>query len=58
MTKTVIVSGARTPFGRLGGGLKSLTASKLGGVAIKEALKRADMDGSEIDEVINQSFIP
>lgn len=52
MTKTVIVSGARTPFGRLGGGLKSLTASKLGGVAIKEALKRADMDGSEIDEVI------
>ncbi|HLR52950.1 MAG TPA: acetyl-CoA C-acetyltransferase [Candidatus Avamphibacillus sp.] len=52
MVKTVIVSGARTPFGKLGGGLKSLTASELGGIAIKEALKRAEMDGEEIDEVI------
>lgn len=52
MVKTVIVSGARTPFGKLGGGLKTLTAAKLGGIAIKEALNRADMDGSEIDEVI------
>src|SRR5699024_3008721 len=40
------------PFGKLGGGLKSLTASELGGIAIKEALKRAEMDGEEIDEVI------
>jgi len=52
MAKTVIVSGARTPFGRFGGGLKSVTASQLGGTAIKEALKRAGMDGSDIDEVI------
>jgi len=52
MVKTVIVSGARTPFGKLGGGLKSLTASELGGIAIKEALNRAEMDGEEIDEVI------
>ena len=52
MAKTVIVSGARTPFGRFGGGLKSVTASQLGGTAIKEALKRAGLDGSDIDEVI------
>src|SRR5699024_5353585 len=35
-----------------GGGLKSVTASQLGGTAIKEALKRAGLDGSDIDEVI------
>jgi acetyl-CoA C-acetyltransferase len=52
MRKTVIVSGARTPFGKFGGGLKPFTASQLGGKAIKEALERADMEGSEIDEVI------
>ncbi|PAV31391.1 acetyl-CoA acetyltransferase [Virgibacillus profundi] len=52
MRKTVIVSGARTPFGKFGGSLKSFTASQLGGAAIKEALNRAGMDGSQIDEVI------
>lgn len=52
MRKTVIVSGARTPFGKFGGGLKPFTASQLGGKAIKEALKRAEIEGSEIDEVI------
>ncbi|WP_068673849.1 acetyl-CoA C-acetyltransferase [Oceanobacillus sp. Castelsardo] len=52
MTKTVIVSGARTPFGKFGGSLKNLTASQLGGKAIKEALNRAEIDGSEVDEVI------
>src|SRR5699024_8489172 len=52
MVKTVIVSGARTPFGKLGGGLKSLTASELGGIAIKEALERANITGEDVDEVI------
>ncbi|WP_099360876.1 acetyl-CoA C-acetyltransferase [Fredinandcohnia onubensis] len=52
MVKTVIVSGVRTPFGKLGGSLSSLTASELGGIAIKEALKRAGIDGEKIDEVI------
>lgn len=52
MRKTVIVSGARTPFGKFGGGLKSFTASQLGGKAIKEALERAGMEGDQIDEVI------
>lgn len=52
MVKTVIVSGARTPFGRFGGGLKSLTAAQLGGKAIKAAIDQADIDTSEIGEVI------
>ncbi|MEH7383859.1 acetyl-CoA C-acyltransferase, partial [Bacillus sp. JJ1521] len=52
MGKTVIVSGVRTPFGKLGGSLSSLTASELGGIAIKEALLRAGIEGENVDEVI------
>lgn len=52
MRKTVIVSGARTPFGKMGGSLSSLSASDLGGIAIKEAIKRAEIDPSNIDEVL------
>lgn len=52
MRKTVIVSGARTPFGKFGGGLRPFTASQLGGKAIAEALQRAGMEGAAIDEVI------
>ncbi|MEI3612067.1 acetyl-CoA C-acetyltransferase [Pseudogracilibacillus sp. SO30301A] len=52
MRKTVIVSGARTPFGRFGGGLKSLTASELGGKAIQAAIEKADIDVGSVDEVI------
>ena len=37
---SVIVAGARTPVGRLLGGLKSLSAADLGGVAIKGALEK------------------
>ncbi|GGB34937.1 acetyl-CoA C-acetyltransferase [Virgibacillus dakarensis] len=52
MRKTVIISGARTPFGKFGGALKSFTASQLGGKAIRSALDRAGLTESEIDEVI------
>lgn len=52
MGQTVIVSAARTPFGRFGGCLKSLPATKLGGIVIAEAIKRAGLDGSQIDNVI------
>ena len=41
MTQSVIVAGARTPIGRLLGGLKSLSGSDLGGHAIKGALGKA-----------------
>lgn len=52
MTKTVILEGARTAFGKMGGALSSLTASDLGGVAIKEALNRAGVSPESVDEVI------
>lgn len=52
MAKTVIISGVRTPFGKFGGSLSSLSASQLGGIAIKEAVKRAGIDGKDVGEVI------
>lgn len=52
MGKTVILGGARTPFGKLGGGLSSLTASDLGGMAAKEALSRANIRPEEVGEFI------
>ncbi len=50
--RTVIVGGARTPFGKFGGHLASLTAMELGGIAIKEAILRSGIESSWIDEVI------
>ncbi len=41
MTKSVIVSAARTPYGRFGGGLKDFSATDLGGLAIAETVKRS-----------------
>ncbi|GIN63097.1 acetyl-CoA acetyltransferase [Robertmurraya siralis] len=52
MGKTVILSGVRTPFGKSGGALSSLTASDLGGIAVKAALERAQVKGEEVQEVI------
>ncbi|UOQ45313.1 acetyl-CoA C-acetyltransferase [Halobacillus salinarum] len=57
MRKTVIVSGARTPFGKFGGGLAPLTAAKLGGIVIKAALERAGYKAEELDEVIMGSVL-
>lgn len=52
MARTVILDGARTPFAKLGGALQSLSASDLGGIAIKEALSRAGVNEADVDEVI------
>ena len=52
MRKTVIVSGARTPFGKFGGGLAPLTAAQLGGIAIKAALERSNFKPEDVGEVI------
>ena len=51
MGGTVIVSGARTPIGKLSGAFASLTAMDLGGVAIAEALRRAGITGDQVDYV-------
>src|SRR5213594_621267 len=47
-----IVGAARTPIGKFLGGLSSLKASDLGAIAIKEAMKRAGIGGSDVDEVL------
>ncbi|MBN6187111.1 acetyl-CoA C-acetyltransferase [Aneurinibacillus sp. BA2021] len=52
MRKSVIVSAARTPFGKFGGKLSSLSAVDLGGIAIKEAVNRAGIAPDAVDEVI------
>ncbi|CAA9381848.1 MAG: 3-ketoacyl-CoA thiolase @ Acetyl-CoA acetyltransferase [uncultured Nocardioides sp.] len=51
-TGSVIVAGARTPIGRLLGGLKDVSAADLGGVAIKGALEKAGVSGDQVDYVI------
>jgi len=52
MSGSVIVAGARTPIGRLLGGLKTLSAAELGGVAIKGALEKAGVSGDQVDYLI------
>ncbi|MEA4846263.1 MAG: acetyl-CoA C-acetyltransferase [Clostridiaceae bacterium] len=52
MNEVVIVSGARTATGKFGGTLSNIPAPELGGIALKEAVKRSGIDGNTIDEVI------
>src|SRR5438445_7464219 len=50
--RSVIVSAVRTPFGRLGGGLKHHEATELGAVAIRAGLERAGLEPDEVQYVI------
>src|SRR5256886_12467604 len=52
MPKTVILSAARTPIGKLGGGLSSLDATELGATAISAALERAEVDPEQVEHVV------
>jgi len=52
MPKTVILSTARTPIGKLGGGLASVDATELGGTAIKAALERAEIGPDQVQHVV------
>jgi len=52
MPSTVILSAARTPIGKLGGGLSSLDATDLGGTAIAAALERAQVEPDEVQHVV------
>lgn len=47
-----IIAGARTPIGKMSGGLASFSAADLGGIAITEALSRAGVAPDEVDHVI------
>src|SRR3982750_1445054 len=57
MPRTVILSSARTPIGKLGGGLSTLPATHLGGVAIREALQRADVAPDQVEHVVMGSVL-
>lgn len=52
MNEVVIVAAARTPFGKLGGGLAGLSATRLGGRVIREVLERTGTDGADVDQLI------
>jgi acetyl-CoA C-acetyltransferase len=52
MPKTVILSAARTPIGKMGGSLSSVDATELGGTAIEAALERAEVAPEEVQHVV------
>jgi len=52
MAHSVIVSAVRTPFGKLGGGLKDYEATQLGSTAIKAGLERIGLEPGEVEYVI------
>jgi acetyl-CoA C-acetyltransferase len=51
MKEVYVISAVRTPIGSFGGSLSSLTAVQLGGIAVKGALKKAGVDGKQVQEV-------
>jgi acetyl-CoA C-acetyltransferase len=56
-SKTVILGTARTPFGRLGGALSGLSATTLGGEALRAAIERSGIDPTEIEHVVMGNVI-
>src|ERR1700756_2641029 len=52
MPNTVILGAARTPIGKMGGGLSSIEATELGGVAISAALERSGVDPEQVEHVV------
>ena len=52
MSRAVIVSAVRTPFGRVGGGLATMPATELGAIAIRAGLERAGITGEDVGYVV------
>src|ERR1700681_4595338 len=52
MPRTVILGAARTPIGKMGGGLSTLEATELGGLGIEAALERAGVEPEQVDHVV------
>src|SRR5919112_1584659 len=52
MPKTVILGAARTPIGKMGGGLSTVDATELGATAIRAALERADVSADDVQHVV------
>ena len=56
--EAVIVAGARTAIGRFMGSLSTTPAPRLGGVDIREAVRRAGIDPAEVDETFMGCVVP
>src|SRR5262249_58770693 len=52
MEDVVIISGVRTPIGKFQGSLEPFSAPQLGAIAVREAVKRANVDPGQVDECI------
>ena len=50
--EVVIISGCRTPVGKFQGSLSDLSATQLGAIVVREAVKRANLDPKQVDECI------
>ena len=57
MNQPVILSAVRTPIGKFGGGLKAQTATQLGAIVVCEAVRRAGIDPTKVDECIMGNVI-
>ena len=57
MKEIYIVSAVRTPIGSFGGSLKSVSSTKLGGIAIKGALDKIKLDGKLVEEIYMGSVL-
>ncbi|MEH0020651.1 MAG: acetyl-CoA C-acetyltransferase [Desulfobacter sp.] len=58
MNKAVIVSATRTPLGSFGGTLSQMGATQLGALVVKEAIRRANIEETEINECIMGMVLP
>ncbi|MFV0370930.1 MAG: acetyl-CoA C-acyltransferase, partial [Azonexus sp.] len=58
MRQPVIVSAVRTPLGSFGGSLATIGATELGGLVIREAVRRAGIEGEQVDECIMGMVLP
>ena len=58
MTDVVISSACRTPIGAFQGALSSLSAAELGAIAVKEAVKRAGIDGAKVERAFMGNVLP
>ena len=58
MEDVVIVSAVRTPVGKFQGALSGFTATKLGAIAVREAVKRAGLEPGQVDECIMGNVLP
>jgi acetyl-CoA C-acetyltransferase len=57
MKEAVIVSATRTPIGKFAGGLKDLSAPKIGAIAVREAVRRAGLEPKDVEECIMGNVI-